>query len=61
MFVAVGQRRPHDQHRLLEPRLAQLDPLFDPVERNQAVVDTTWFGERFPVKFGIDYTSLPAY
>ncbi|UCE85180.1 MAG: hypothetical protein JSU66_12620 [Deltaproteobacteria bacterium] len=40
---------------------ADIDPLFDPVERNQAVVDTSLFGERFPVKFGIDYTSLPAY
>jgi hypothetical protein len=38
-----------------------LDPLFDPVERNQAVVDITIFAEKVPIKFGIDYTSLPAY
>ena len=38
-----------------------LDPLFDPVERNEAVVDTTIFSEKFTIKFGIDYTSIPAY
>ena len=40
-----------------------LDPLFDPAERNEAVVDYMPWEESFPlaVKFGIDYTSLPAY
>lgn len=38
-----------------------LDPLFDPVERNEAVVDTTIFAEKFTIKFGIDYTSIPSY
>lgn len=39
---------------------ADIDPLFDPVERNSAVVDFQ-IADTFPVKFGVDYTSLPGY
>ena len=39
-----------------------MDPLFDPVDRNDAVVDVQLW-ESFPIccKFGIDYTSQPSY
>lgn len=32
-----------------------MDPLFDPVENNVALVD--WQNEVFPIKFGIDYVT----
>ncbi len=42
---------------ILLPFDSEMDPLFDPVERNEALVDyetpVLW------VKFGIDYTSVP--
>lgn len=42
---------------ILLPFDSEMDPLFDPVERNEALVDyetpVLW------IKFGIDYTSVP--
>jgi len=42
---------------ILLPFESEMDPLFDPVERNEALVDyetpVLW------IKFGIDYTSVP--
>ena len=41
---------------LLIPFEADMDPLYDPAERGEALVDR---GESFPVKFGINYTTIP--
>ena len=35
---------------------ADLDPLFDPVENNRALVD--WQNDVLPLKFGIDYSTV---
>lgn len=37
---------------------AEMDPMFDPVDRGSALVD--WDNDNFPVKFGINYTT-PAF
>ena len=41
---------------ILIPFEADMDPLYDPAERGEALVDR---GETFPVKFGINYTTIP--